>query len=134
MWPKQPEDLHNLPEDQPELKKVSIAAATATDKSDGDITYIFERFSSWNLFWRRWTREYLPSLQQRQKWNEPRRNVVVGDIVLVLDEKTPRSSWPLARVLEVYANKRDGFVRSAKLKTATTVMVRPIDKMVLLER
>jgi hypothetical protein len=49
-----------------------------------------------DLFWRRWFREYLPSLQQRQKWNELRRNVEVNDIVLVLDEKTPRSSWPLA--------------------------------------
>jgi hypothetical protein len=49
-----------------------------------------------DLFWRRWLREYLPSLQQRQKWNELRRNVEVNDIVLVLDEKTPRSSWPLA--------------------------------------
>ena len=42
-----------------------------------------------DLFWRRWLREYLPSLQQRQKWNELRRNVEVNDIVLVLDEKTP---------------------------------------------
>ena len=87
-----------------------------------------------DLFWRRWLREYLPSLQQRQKWNKLQRNVEVNDIVLVLDEKTPRCSWPLGRVLEVHTNKKDGLVRSAKIKTITSVMVRPISKLILLER
>ena len=87
-----------------------------------------------DLFWRRWLREYLPSLQQRQKWSKLQRNVEVDDIVLVLDEKTPRSSWPLGRVLEVHANKNDVLVRSAKIKTTTSVMVRPISKMILLEQ
>ena len=72
--------------------------------------------------------------QQRQKWNESQRNVEINDIVLVLDEKTHRCSWPLGRVLEVYTNKKDGLVRSAKIKTTTSVMVRPITKMVLLEQ
>ena len=87
-----------------------------------------------DLFWRRWLREYLPSLQQRQKWNKLQRNVEANDIVLVLDEKTPRSSWLLGRVLEVYTNKKDGLVRSAKIKTSTSVMMRPISKMILLEQ
>ena len=86
-----------------------------------------------NVFWSRWTREYLPSLQQRQKWNKPQRNLAVNDIVLLLDENTPRSVWPLGRVLEVYSNQRDGLVRSAKVKTRSTELVRPIDKIVLLE-
>ena len=38
-----------------------------------------------NIFCSLWTREYLPSLQQRQKWNKPQCN----DIVLLLDENTP---------------------------------------------
>ena len=50
------------------------------------------------VFWRRWIREYLPSLQERQKWIKGQRNLAVGKIVLVLDEKTPRCSWPLGRV------------------------------------
>ena len=86
-----------------------------------------------NLFWRRWTREYLPSLQQRQKWNKPQRNLAVNDIVLILDENTPRSIWPLGRVIEVYSNRGDGLVRSAKVKTRSTELVRPVDKIVLLE-
>ena len=86
-----------------------------------------------DIFWRRWIREYLPSLQQHQKWIKQRRNLAVHDIVLLLDENTPRSVWPLGRVLGVYRNKRDGLVRSAKVKTRTTELVRPIDKIVLLE-
>ncbi|KAK3735155.1 hypothetical protein QZH41_020254, partial [Actinostola sp. cb2023] len=60
-----------------------------------------------NLFWLRWTKEYLPSLQQRQKWNKPQRNLAVNNIVLLLDENTPRSAWPLGIVLEVYSNSKD---------------------------
>ena len=86
-----------------------------------------------NVFWRRWTREYLPSLQQRQRWNKQQLNLAVNDIVLLLDENLPRSVWPLGRVLEVYHNRRDGLVRSAKVKTRTSELVRPIDKIVLLE-
>ena len=86
-----------------------------------------------NIFWSRWTREYLPSLQQRQKWSKPQCNLAVNDIVLLLGENTPRSFWPLARVLEVYSNRKDGLVRSAKVKTKTSVLVRPVDKIVLLE-
>ncbi|KAL9951191.1 hypothetical protein ACROYT_G043811 [Oculina patagonica] len=86
-----------------------------------------------NIFWSRWTKEYLPSLQQRQKWNKPQRNLAVNDIVLLLDENTPRSFWPLGRVLEVYSNRKDELVRSAKVKKRTSELVRHVDKIVLLE-
>jgi hypothetical protein len=86
-----------------------------------------------DVFWRRWIREYLPSFQSRKKWNERCRNVKVEDIVLVVDEKTPRSSWPLARVSQVFANRKDGLVRSVKVRTSTAVLIRPISKIVLLE-
>ena len=34
-----------------------------------------------DIFWKRWTREYLPLLQHCHKWNCVKRNVAVGDIV-----------------------------------------------------
>ena len=86
-----------------------------------------------NVFWRRWIREYLPSLQERQKWNKTRKNLMINDIVLISDERTPRCSWPLGRVLEVHTNRRDGLVRSVKVKTSTSLLVRPVDKIILLE-
>lgn len=38
-----------------------------------------------DLFWRRWTKEYLSHLQERQKWSHPKRNLCVDDVVLVVD-------------------------------------------------
>ena len=86
-----------------------------------------------NTFWKKWIREYLPQLQERHKWTNQRRNLSIDDVVLVIDDKFPRSSMPLGRVLEVYRNAQDGCVRSAKVKTTTSTLVRPITKIVLLE-
>ena len=86
-----------------------------------------------DVFWRRWVKEYLPTLQERQKWFRPRRNFQVGDIVLLTDEKSPRGLWPLARVTGVKTNQRDRLVRSVTLKTKSSTLERPIDKIVLLE-
>ncbi|XP_030843562.1 uncharacterized protein LOC115924830 [Strongylocentrotus purpuratus] len=84
-----------------------------------------------DLFWKRWVREYLPSLQRRQKWLQPSRNLQVGDIVLVIDETAHRCSWSMARVQEVMPDNK-GFVRRAKVKTATTSLVRPVTKLCIL--
>ena len=70
------------------------------------------------------------SIQERQKWTHPKRNVAVGDIVLVVDS-TPRNAWALGRILEVVKDKH-GLVRSAKLKTKTSTLVRPVTKLCLL--
>jgi len=86
-----------------------------------------------DVFWRRWIREYLPTLQERRKWNRTNRNFAVNDVVLVVDESLPRSCWPLARILEVYQSRKDGLVRSVKVKMKSSTLVRPIDKIVLLE-
>ena len=76
-------------------------------------------------------KEYLPILQCRTKWLDRKENLSVGDLVLIAEE-TPRNSWPLARVLEVYPGD-DGLVRSVKVKTRSTTLVRPVTKLCLLE-
>ena len=84
-----------------------------------------------NLFWTRWKREYLLTLQQRQKWNEPKRNLHTGDLVLIKDDNLPRNSWSMARVSKTEPDRK-GFVRSVMVKTTSTELRRPIHKLVLL--
>ena len=84
------------------------------------------------IFWKRWLKEYLPTLQVRQKWCNPRRSFTVNDLVLVMDESVHRGKQPLARVVQVHRG-RDGFVRSAEVRTNTSTLVRPISKLCFLE-
>lgn len=97
-----------------------------------------------NQFWLRWRREFLHSLQERQKWVHPRRNMQIGDIVLLREDNVPRNSWRMARIEDVYTDE-DGLVRKVKLVVgdsslnvkgervrAKTVLERPIQKLVLL--
>ena len=78
-----------------------------------------------DVFRRRWVREYLPSLQLRQKWQRSSCNLKQDDIVLVMDANTPRNQGSLGIVLEVYPG-RDGLVRSVKIRTRSTTLTRPI--------
>ena len=67
----------------------------------------------------------------RKKWNHLQRSFEIGDIVLVVDERTSRNLWPLARVTDITPDSM-GVVRSVKVKTATSTLERPIAKLVLL--
>ncbi|XP_078495131.1 uncharacterized protein LOC144749905 [Ciona intestinalis] len=55
-----------------------------------------------NEFWVRWRKEFIQSLQKRNKWQRRMPNIAVDDIVLLNDDHAPRSKWRLARVLNEY--------------------------------
>ncbi|PIK47691.1 hypothetical protein BSL78_15433, partial [Apostichopus japonicus] len=63
-----------------------------------------------NEFWTRWRKEYLQSLQTRAKWGKAKRNLEVGDIVLLKDEELIRGNLRLARIVETTLS-RDNLVR-----------------------
>ena len=83
-----------------------------------------------NIFWSRWVKEYLPTLQARSKWQNKTRNLSPGDIVLVV-ESTPRNSWLMARVIETFPDS-NGLVRSVKVQTKHSIIVRPVTKLCVL--
>ena len=85
-----------------------------------------------DLFWTRWIREYIPKLQERQKWLTKKRNLQVGDLVLVKQDSTPRNHWPLALVVGVRKGS-DDLVRSVEVKTTQGNYERPVTKLCLLE-
>ncbi|KAL2089190.1 hypothetical protein ACEWY4_016089 [Coilia grayii] len=85
-----------------------------------------------DLFWRRWTQEYLPLLQERQKWLGLKRSFKVGDVVLIADPSLARNSWMLGRITKVIPDYR-GVVRSAEVQTKTSTTQRPITKLCLLQ-
>ena len=97
-----------------------------------------------NEFWSRWRKEFLLSLQQRQKWNYPRRDLSIGDVVIVKDDNLPRNCWQLARVSRTDV-AADGHVRSVQVvlgdptlshdgrrTRSTRCLERPIQKLILL--
>jgi hypothetical protein len=95
-------------------------------------------------FWRRWKREYLMTLQSRQKWHKEEVNVKKGDIVILKDDNAVRGDWRLGRVVDTIVDE-DKLVRRVKLLmadsalsasgkrlTKPTVLERPIHKLTLL--
>ena len=52
-----------------------------------------------NFFWRRFTKECLPSLTERKKWKEKKLNLKEGDGVLVVEPNQSRGVWPLGRIV-----------------------------------
>ena len=82
--------------------------------------------------WRRWRREYLPTLTVRQKWMRETRPLQAGDLVLIVEDDEPRGRWPLARVVRALPGA-DGRIRAAEVKTARNVFTRPTARLCLLE-
>ena len=83
------------------------------------------------------------SLQPRQKWIAPSRNLQVNDIVIVKDDEKPRNQWQLARIVETNFDQ-DNYVRTVKVAMSSeldskgrrlspiTILERPINKLILL--
>lgn len=97
-----------------------------------------------NEFWTRWKKEFLHTLQERQKWMRPRRNLQLDDVVIISNDYLPRNTWQIARVEDVYRDP-DGYVRKVKLAVGDatldsngrrvkhiTFLERPVQKLVLL--
>lgn len=98
-----------------------------------------------NEFWVRWRTEFLQNLQPRKKWLSPKRNMAVGDIVLLKEDNLPRNHWRLGRIVDVYVDD-DGLVRKVKVALAVsdlnsvgkrngpvTYLERPVHKLILLQ-
>ncbi|XP_068150198.1 uncharacterized protein [Drosophila tropicalis] len=83
-------------------------------------------------FWKRWVKEYTPTLTRRSKWFTKRPPVDIGDVVIVVDDNLPRNLWPKGRITDVVTAK-DGQVRRATKCTPNGIMIRPVSKIAVLD-
>jgi hypothetical protein len=67
--------------------------------------------------WTRFHEENAPMIAPRTKCTPEQENIRVDDIVVELDHETPRGSWKLMRVSEVYPSE-DGLVRKVEIVNA----------------
>ena len=95
-----------------------------------------DHLSHWRLiqgmrdqFWLRWAREYINTLQQRNRWVKPSKNYEVNDLVLIMDPSLIRQGrWPMGRIIKTHPG-RDSLIRVVTIRTATGTCVRPITKL-----
>ena len=78
------------------------------------------------------SRLWLPDLNPTTKWHKEKRNLKLGDIVIVMSPDSPRAHWPLAKVMQVFPGK-DGKVRVAQIRMGQKLLKRPVNKLCLLE-
>jgi hypothetical protein len=86
------------------------------------------RLNRWQLiwqchqsYWKRWSREYLSTLQGRQKWFKTFLNLMIGDMVIVEAPSRPPTEWRLGRITEVHPGSDDVVhVVSVPLRTVST--------------
>nr|CAI5846278.1 unnamed protein product [Callosobruchus analis] len=85
------------------------------------------------FFWSRWSKDYLTTLQPRQKWtsdtNSP--SLAIGSMVLVNDENLPPLHWRLGRVIKLHPSSDDK-KRVATIRTASGDLTRAVQKLCLL--
>lgn len=85
-----------------------------------------------NQFWRRWLKEYLPTLAKRAKWHERNRDIAVGDVAFIAEPNAARGTWVRGVVTAVHPGA-DGLVRVVDLRTANQrICRRPITKVAVI--
>lgn len=99
---------------------------------------IMNRLDRWKFtqklttdFWKRWSREYLTTLQSRNKWRQDSPNLKCNDLVLVKEDNVPPSQWIMAVVTNVHPGS-DNKIRVVTLQNKNKMFQRPIHKLCLL--
>ncbi len=82
-------------------------------------------------FWSRFIRDYLPSLQTRQKWQASPPDLREHTYVMIVDPQLPRGLWPVGKVIQTHLSP-DGHIRSADVQIKDHIYTRPVARLVVL--
>lgn len=80
-------------------------------------------------FWSVWHNEYLIALRKSTLSVKENRVPLVGELVLVKDESTSPSCWPLARIIKLFYGQ-DDIARVADVQLGAKILRRPIIKLI----
>lgn len=86
-----------------------------------------------NLFWSRWTKDYVLQLSSFHRVKSKKTvSVKLGDVVLI-EGKGPRGIWTTGIIAETHPG-RDGIVRACKVRIPNgQFLTRPVQKLYPLE-
>ncbi|TWW77718.1 hypothetical protein D4764_12G0011080 [Takifugu flavidus] len=84
-------------------------------------------------FWTRFISHYLPSLQERQKWQRDGKHLEPNQVVLIVDPQLPRALWPVGKVTATYPGA-DGRIRTAAIEVKDRTYIRPVARLVQLPK
>lgn len=88
-----------------------------------------------DIFWKRWRQEYLTTLQSRKKWINDKRDMQVGDVVLLKDDQTKRNEWPIGLIVKNIPSQ-DNKIRKVEVRVvkqgAPRIYLRPVSQLILL--
>lgn len=79
-------------------------------------------------FWFKWKRDYVNTLQHRNKWQVENQNVKIGLMVLIFEDNIPPNQWSLGRIIQLHPGK-DDIVRVVSVKTSKGIIKRAITKL-----
>lgn len=118
-------------------RTVSESFNPAAESTQGELCKRLSYLSNvMNHFWKRWRDEYLMELRAThrnvtQASGDP--PVSVGDVVVIHDDKQPRATWKLGKVVQLIV-RADGHVRGAVVRVTskedgTTTLRRPVQQL-----
>ena len=79
-------------------------------------------------FWKRWSQQYLNTLQLRNKWHTKTPNILINQLVLISDKNAPPLTWQLGRIVKIHPGS-DRLVRVVSIKTQKGEIVRSVQKI-----
>nr|AAQ09229.1 polyprotein [Antheraea mylitta] len=83
-------------------------------------------------FWKRWLREYVPTLMPRKIEGKEVRQPQPGDIVIIADASLPRNTWPRGEVIACHPGP-DGRTRVVDVRTSRGgILRRPTSRLIVI--
>ena len=114
--PKDPDDSSYLSPNHLLLGRATLRIPSGAFREMGNLNKRHEFIQKIvDAFWKRWRRDYFPSLLIRQKWHVEKHNIKVGDAVIIQDSNLVRGGWRLGRVSNVFPDD-DRRVRNVEIE------------------